>query len=204
MKFLRSKLLYIASLGLLFSCSTDNTLELNLSPEILTLKPSGSDRSFVSSLGDTISLSLTRNDHFNEIESQEGSIGNLEFDQIRLEKRWYQTQSDNPFFLFNYNFSTSLSANDKQQIDALRLSFTDPNGQKSETLDIVFDGESFLLDPNLTIYYDSLTLVNKVFYEVFSPLMGNEDFKQFYYTAQQGVVGFVSGSNANLVFERIN
>lgn len=204
MKFLKNNFWYILSLGLLLSCSPNNSLDLNLGPEILSLKPNGSATSFASNSGDTISLALIRNDHSVEEISEKGEIGNLDYELLKVETRWYQTQSDTPYYQFNYNFRTSLSNNTKGQVDYLSISFEDSTGLKAESLDIIYNEEGFLLDPNLLIYYDSLTLVNKVFYEVFSPLNSAADSKQFFFTGQQGIVGFVSGGNSNEVFERIN
>lgn len=185
------------------ACEQEQSLNLQLSPEILSLQPSSTARQFVSSLGDTISLSLVNSEASVEEINEGGLIGNLNYELIKTERRWYQTQCDSPFFRFDYQFSCfPSSTSDQNQRDDLVLSFSDENGEKAESLSISYNGETFVLDPNLLIYYDSLNLINQVYYEVFSPLNGTEDFKQFYFTGQQGIVGFVSGDN--VAFERIN
>lgn len=185
------------------SCDKERERTLSLGPEILALKPSGSDWTFSNANGDTIQLSLVRNDHSKENINPMGGLGNLDYDKVTAEKRHYTMRCDSPSFQFDYYFSSELSSSTAVgQVDALAINYTDEQGSFANNLTLTFESDVYLLDPNLVIYYDSLNLINKSYAEVFSPIQITGDSKHFYYQAQKGIVGFISSDS--VVFERID
>lgn len=175
------------------ACERDEYRQVSLNTVFLSLKPSKNQSSqFANANGDTTLVVLSHNSQAYLPLNGSFNVGSFAQDiKVEGENRYYTLSCDQPELSIKYLFDLVANAADERGFsDRLSLYLQDSTGSLADQVIILYQNDSLNLGSPST-YRDTLSLINKTFTQVLSPIIssGSEN-RSFYYSLNKGLVGF--------------